>query len=412
MARPIQKPKEEYLQQLRAEINKKFISNISSANDCTALGAAIFLKTQHLLSVDTVRRLFALKKSNSLPSRFTLDACAKYLDYHDWEEFVQIFAEKSALNQKVLLFDVIEERDSFESLLSQINANSKSTDLYENFSKIILYKAQIRDELFFTRIFEFTTIFKYQEPYKYDIYYTIHLLGALCNRYDWLGNIAVSHYHTIPYKDNYFVEWLVVPEKTYYLPLLENYYDADRNTKSVVVFYHLIQCTVYAEQKNWEALELSFQKLVPLVVGSYTLNSILKMRWLGVQLQHDLHFFEGANKNSIWKRIFNSPQINEKDGGDCITCIFIISQYLCKAAEYEMIIMLYEQKAVKSATLLGHWGELNFNQLSVLYALALLRTDRKAEALVIFDKIKVNQFDLNFKSQMISTYNILVENLK
>lgn len=42
MARLIQKPKEEYLQHLRTEINAKFVSTISSANDCEALAQDIF----------------------------------------------------------------------------------------------------------------------------------------------------------------------------------------------------------------------------------------------------------------------------------------------------------------------------------------------------------------------------------
>lgn len=411
MAKLIQKPKEEYLQHLRTEINKKFVSNIATANDCEVLAADIFLKTQHRLSNDTLRRLFTIKKSTSLPSIFTLDVCAQYLEYHDWEDFVQTFLEQSALYQRALLFDVIDERISFEDLLMRINSDIKSTDLFQNFNKIILYKAQIRDEEFFRRIFEFTSIFQLQELHKYDVYYTIHLLGALCQRHDWLGAIAITHYHTMSYGDNYFVEWLVVPEKSYYFPLLENYYHANRTTKSIAVFYHLLRCTHYAEQQQWEAADAHFKMLIPLLVGTYTLNSILKMRWFGVQLYHDSHFFNGAQKSTILKRILSCPQINEKDTGDRITCIFIISQYLCKMEDYEMVTTLYEEKALQSASLLGHWGGLNFNQLKVLYALALLRTHRKQDAKVIFDTIKPNQFDLNFKTQMLEVYEIVAAEL-
>ena len=411
MARLIQKPKDEYLQHLRTEINKKFVSNIATANDCEVLAADIFLKTQHRLSVDTIRRLFTLKKGTSLPSIFTLDVCAQYLEFHNWEDFVQTFLEQSALYQRALLFDVIAESISFEDLLMQINSDVKSTDLYNNFNKIVLYKAQIKDEAFFRRIFEFTTIFEFQELYKYDVYYTIHLLGSLCDRYDWLGTIAIEQYHTIPYENSYFVEWLVVPEKSYYLPLLENYYAANRKTKSVAVFYHLLQCSHFAERQQWEVLDTHFKMLLPLLVSSYTLNGILKMRWLGVQLYHDSHFFNGIQKKTIWKRILNSPQINEKDTGDRITCIFIICQYLCNLQDYEMVVTLYEEKMFPSETLLGHWGGLNFNQLKVLYTLALLRTNRKEKAKVFFEGIKPNQFDLNFKIQMLEIYEILTTEL-
>ena len=405
MARLIQKPKEEYLQHLRTEINAKFVSTISSANDCEALALDIFLKTQHRLSNDTIRRLFAIKRSASLPSIFTLDVCAQYLEYRDWETFVQTFLEQSVLYQRALVFDVIEERISFDDLLNRINSDIKSTDLFQNFNKIMLYKAQSNDEEFFRRLFEFTTIFELEELYKYDFYYTLHLLGSLCDRYDWLATIAVEQYHSVPYEDNFFVEWLVVPEKRYYLPLLENYYHSNSTKKAVAIFYHLLRCTHFAEQQQWEAADAHFKMLMPILVSSYKPNSLLKMRWLGVQMYHDSHFFNGEQKETIWKRILNSPQVNEKDTGDRITCIFIISQYLYQLEEFELVVTLYEQKALESATLLGHWGGLNFNQLKVLYAAALLHTHRSADAKVVFESIKPNQFDLNFKTRMLGIYD-------
>lgn len=405
MARLIQKPKEEYLQHLRIEINKKFGSTISTANDCEALAVAIFFKTQHRLSNDTIRRLFAIKRSSSLPSIFTLDVCAQYLDYHNWEAFVQTFLKQSVLYQRALLFDVIAESISFEDLLNRINSDIKSTDLFQNFNKIVLYKAQIKDEEFFKRLFEFSNIFELEELYKYDFYYTIHLLGSLCERYDWLGTIAVEKYHTVPYEDNFFVEWLVVPEKRYYLPLLENYYHANSTKKAVAIFYHLLRCTHFAEQQQWETADVHFKMLWPLLVGSYTPNNVLKMRWLGVQLYHDSHFLNGAQKEIIWKRILNSPQVNEKDTGDRITCIFMISQYLYQLEEFALVVTLYEEKALESSTLLGLWGGLNFNQLKVLYAASLLQTQRRVDAKVVFESIKPNQFDLNFKTRMLGIYD-------
>ncbi|WP_264520662.1 hypothetical protein [Flavobacterium sp. N1994] len=401
----------EYLQHLRAEINKKFVSNIASATDCETLAAAIFLKTQHRLSNDTIRRLFAIKKSTSHPSLFTLDVCAQYLEYQNWEDFVQFFLEQSALHQKNLLFDIIAEQVAFEELLSRINSYIQSTDLYANFNKIILYKAQIRDEGFFKRLFEFTPIFEYKEEHKYDIYYTIHLLGSLCDRYDWLGSIAIQYYHTIPYDNNYFVEWLVVPEKKYYLPLLENYFENNRNIKSIAIFYHIIWSTHFIKEQNWEGLDAHFKKSLPLLIGSFTPNSILKMRLLGVQMFHDFHFNNGSQKNTIWKKIFNNPLLDARDSGDRITSIFIISLYLIQLKEYEMIIALFEQKAIKSTTLLGHWGSLNFNQLKVLYALALLQTDKTEAARRVYNQIKANQFDMNFKTQMLEAYKILAAEL-
>lgn len=412
MARLIQKPKEEYLQHLRTQINIKFNGNISSANDCENLVTAIFLKTQHRLSNDTIKRLFTLKKSTSLPSMFTLDVCAKYLEYQDWENFVQTFLEQSALYQRALLFDVIEERISFEAILMRINSDIKSTDLYETFNKILLFKAQSRDEEFFTRLFEFTSIFQLAELHKYDLYYTLHLLGSLCIKYDWISSIAIENYHSSASDENYFIEWLVVPQKDYYLPLLEKYYKANKSTKAVAVFYHLIQGTLAAERNNWQTFESHFEKLIPIIVSSYRFNSILKMRWYGIQLYHDLHFNQADLQKNIINRILNAPQINEKDSGDRITSIFVICTYLSLLEMNELIIDLYEQKAMKHTSLLGHWGELNFNQLKVFYVQALVRVHRKAEAKMIFQQIKENQFDLNFKPRMLEVYEVLAKELQ
>ena len=138
MARLLQKPKEEYLNHLRNQINKKFPSKISTILGCELLIADIYSKTQHLLSIDTIKRLLVLKKSNSLPSVFTLDVCAQYLDYHDWEDFVMSYLEQSVFYQKTLLINIIEDRKSFEDILNNINNDLKSTDLFENFNKIVL----------------------------------------------------------------------------------------------------------------------------------------------------------------------------------------------------------------------------------------------------------------------------------
>ena len=412
MARLLQKPKEEYLNHLRNQINKKFPSKISSISGCDLLIADIYSKTQHLLSIDTIKRLLILKKSSSLPSVFTLDVCAQYLDYHDWENFVKSYLEQSVFYQKTLLINIIEDRKSFDDILTYINDDLKSTDLFENFNKILLYKAQVEDEVFFKRIFEFHNIFEYNELHKYDIYYTIHILGSLCTKYDWLKAIAITHYHNISFDENYFVEWLVVPDKDYYFPLLENYYKANEDTKSAAVFYHLIQCTYLAEQQEWGTFEDHFKQVIPLLVSTFSFNSILKMRWLGIQLYHDSHFNNGDLQKSIIKRIFSASYINEKDNGNSITAIFIISNYLTHLELYDVIIELYEQKCLKRTSLLGHWGYLNLNQLNVHYALALLKTGKNQEAKLIFDKIKHHQFDLNFKTRMLALYDVLVKELK
>jgi hypothetical protein len=45
----------------------------------------------------------------------------------------------------------------------------------------------------------------------------------------------------------------------------------------------------------------------------------------------------------------------------------------------------------------------------VHYALALLKTGKKEEAKLIFNKIKQQQFDLNFKHRMLAIYDVLAK---
>ena len=167
-----------------------------------------------------------------------------------------------------------------------------------------------------------------------------------------------------------------------------------------------------AEQQHWDTFEDHFKQVIPLIVSTFSFNSILKMRWFGIQLYHDFHFNNGELQESIIKRIFSASQINEKDSGNRITAIFIICNYLSQIELFDAIIDLYEQKCAHRTALLGHWGDLNFNQLNVHYAFALYKTGRKEEAKLIFNKIKEQQFDLNFKTRMQMIYDILAKELK
>jgi hypothetical protein len=65
--------------------------------------------------------------------------------------------------------------------------------------------------------------------------------------------------------------------------------------------------------------------------------------------------------------------------------------------------------AIFQERLLRHWGDLNLNHLDEHYALALLKTGKKEEAKLIFNKIKQQQFDLNFKHRMLAIYDVLAK---
>jgi chemotaxis protein CheY-P-specific phosphatase CheC len=223
MARLLQEPKEEHLEYLRELIINTFSKPIVNSNDCKLLEDAIQEEINQRLSVDTLARLFGIKKSASSPSIFTLDTCSNYVGYASWKDLVTSYLDQSQLYQKALLFEIMEQPISFDELVTRLNVYSKSIALFETFRQIMLFKAQQKDEAFFERLFEIELLFEFQENYKYAIYNTVHLLSILCHKHEWLSKIAIQHYANVSYTLNYFVEWVVVPERAYYLPLLDRY---------------------------------------------------------------------------------------------------------------------------------------------------------------------------------------------
>jgi hypothetical protein len=398
MARLHQEPKEEHLAYLRELILNTFSRPIVSTNDCKLLEDTIQLTSNKRLSIDTIARLLNIKKSNSSPSLFTLDTCSIYVGYSNWERLTKSYSEQNILYQKAILFEVIQNRISLEDLFNKLNASSKSALLYETVNQIILCKIQQKDELFFKRLFELQVVFEYEESYKYAIYHMIHLIGSLCEQHDWLSEIAILHYHNLRYTTNYFVEWLVVPEQHYYLPLIENCY---QNNKSNADFYHLIHCTHFAETHQWDLFREHYNKIVA------PQNNMLEMRWLGVQLYNDKQFENSLNYDKNIAKILKHKYTNAKDAGHRESSIFMICNYLYVAEDYETIITLVEQNAAKYSPILGYWAELNYNQLKVYYAFSLIKKDRKEKAVVVFKHIKPERFDLNYKNRMLEVYKSL-----
>ncbi|KAB1156913.1 hypothetical protein [Flavobacterium luteum] len=399
MARLLQEPKEEYLAYLRELIVNAFSKPIVSTNDCKLLEEAIQATINQRLSIDTIARFFNIKKSNTYPSIFTLDTFSCYIGYSSWEGLTKSYSEQNELYQKAILFDVIQNTISLEDLFRKLNACSKTALLHETVNQIILCKVQQKDEAFFKRLFELKIVFEYQESYKYAIYHTIHLLGSLCEQHHWLSEIAINQYYNLPYAENYFVEWLVVPEHRYYMPLLENCY---KENSLHADFYHLIHCTHFAETNQWDLFLIHYTK-----IDVAPKNNMLEMRWLGVQLYHDKQFENSCHREKLVTKIIKHPYTNTKDSGNRVSSIFIICNYLFIIGAYDTIIRLMEHNALKYATILGYWAELNFNQLKVYYAFSLVNSHRKEEALIVFKNIKPDRFDLNYKTRMIAVYSSL-----
>ncbi len=407
MARLLQEPKEEHLAYLRELLVDRFQKPIVNTNDCKYLEDAIVVAIQQRLSVDTLARLIGIKKSKSSPSIFTLETCSVYVGYTSWEELVRSYLEQSELYQKALLFEIMEQPMPFEELKLRLEKYPKSDGLYETFNQIVLYKATQQDEVFFGRLFEIDFLFAYEELYKYAIYNSVHLLSILCAKNEWLRTIAIKHYANLPYRENYFVEWAVVPNRAYYLPLLEQYATYKKQDKGATIFYHLVLCTYHAEQHAWELFTTHFNTISRLVVDSYSMNNILKMRWFGVQLYYNHHHNELIRQETLLQKIMKSSFINHKDSGHRVSSIFMICTYLFRIEEYASIVVLYEEKTNRSSVVLGYWAELNYNQLKVYYAYALYKLNSIPTSKIVFKEVKPERFDLNFKQRMITVYKSL-----
>ncbi|MEI7507898.1 MAG: hypothetical protein WCJ62_00360 [Flavobacterium sp.] len=407
MARLLQEPKEEHLDYLRELITNKFSKPIVNSNDCKLLEDAIQEANNLRLSVDTLARLFGIKKSASSPSIFTLDTCSIYVGYASWKDLVTSYLDQNELYQKALLFEIMEHPISFDELVTRLNEYPKSIALFETFRQIMLFKVQQKDEAFFERLFEIKLLFEYQENYKYAIYNTVHLLSILCHKHDWLSKIAIQHYANLSYTFNYFVEWVVVPERAYYLPLLERYCYYKANDNAALLFYHLILCTYYGEKKEWNQFDAHYSTITYFIVETAALNNILQMRWFGVQLYYNVYHNEFDLQDALLNKIVNSNYINHNDSGHRVSNIFMICNYLFIAEKYETIITLFEEKTNERSDILGYWAELNYNQLKVYYAFSLVRNERKERAIEVFKQIKPDRFDLNFKNRMIAVYKSL-----
>ena len=409
MARIPQQPKEEHLDYLKNLIHIGFSKSVVTSYDCSVLAATIENNTTYKISMDTLRRFFGVIKSGSLPSTYTLDVLSKYVGFKNWNNLLLSHQEQSQLHQKNILFELIDTGVSFEELLARFATFSKTTEVYDLFNQIILIKAQQKDVKFFENIFKFPLIFEFKESFKYSIYHTIHLLGSLCITNEWLQKIAVKNYYNLPYSEDYFVEWLVVPEHSYYLEVLENYNQANKDNLEKTLFYHLIHCTTAAANGRWQIFTTHYNELMTLNVTVNSLHNILQMRWFGVQLLYDKNSNKSIEIENISLVIYESTAINAKDAGDRVSSIFIISQYLLAVEKYNLIIDLFEKQATKYSNILGYWAALNYNQLKVYYAFALLNTNQKEKAAIIFKEINPSRFDLNFKKEVLQVYDSLKE---
>lgn len=76
---------------IKEEIHKKYGHEIQYAKDCQILSESILKHTNRQLSVTTLKRFFGIVQSPFNPSKYTLDTLAVYLNFKNWQDFVNSF---------------------------------------------------------------------------------------------------------------------------------------------------------------------------------------------------------------------------------------------------------------------------------------------------------------------------------
>lgn len=88
---------EDLMQLLKEEIQSKFGKKILYATDCQALSEQIQYITKRQVSVSTLKRFFGVIHSPVSPSKYTMDTLAMFLQFADWQDFIDNFENEKHL---------------------------------------------------------------------------------------------------------------------------------------------------------------------------------------------------------------------------------------------------------------------------------------------------------------------------
>jgi hypothetical protein len=133
---------------IRQEIEHVFGRQIISSRDCIDLSADIFVKTQHQLNSNTLRRFFGLVKADYPPSKLTLRIFSRYCGFHSVEDIFnaktknadpELVEQESLLHYLISLFCETPVKDycdkTFLSLVRHtirfLNTNAALADKFQ-----------------------------------------------------------------------------------------------------------------------------------------------------------------------------------------------------------------------------------------------------------------------------------------
>lgn len=98
---------------IKEEIHKKYGHKILYAKDCQILSESILKFTNRQLSVTTLKRFFGIVQSPFNPSKYTLDTLAIYLNFKNWQDFVNSFEYNKHIYSHLSSWDQLKSRTNY-----------------------------------------------------------------------------------------------------------------------------------------------------------------------------------------------------------------------------------------------------------------------------------------------------------
>jgi hypothetical protein len=124
---------ETLIELLKKEIQSKLGKTISYAADCEVLSEQIQNTTKRTVSISTLKRFFGIIKSPFSPSKYTLDTLAVYVDFNNWQEFVNHFENEKQLISRGEIWDSIKKENDIITQTSLKSLKDKIGKRLENF---------------------------------------------------------------------------------------------------------------------------------------------------------------------------------------------------------------------------------------------------------------------------------------
>ncbi len=188
---------------LLEKVKKKAKLEINSIGDCETL-SVILSKAGFQISKDTLGRLYNVIKSTSMPSKYTLNLLAEYIDYKSWDEYFKSTANNIDEGKK---FNNICERTN-ESELTLLNFC-----IHDNaYNPIINYLKQNLDIFEYPYTAKSFDILNLFDDNIRDNFKARYKLLEIINNNEVLRSIYFKYYVNIDGLNNYYAEFI---EKKY-----------------------------------------------------------------------------------------------------------------------------------------------------------------------------------------------------